>query len=235
MLRDENQVQIFTRKPIKIDTSNLHRGHTTFANALPAVKQYLCLIALSVGFEQSSMMAIDLLADVLMRYIMNLARSFVSHSLKFENSINSLHRCLYDNGTSANLIWNYLYENYSYSRKLISVNTKLGNILRGIRNTIGDEDIYTGDDGFVAGGLINNVLEEDMFGLESIGLGGVKIPEKLLKRKANNIVESKSFVVYESLPLYRPIDAMSNVGIYRPFLSFLEEIHSQEQQSIPVE
>ena len=231
-LSDENQIQIFSRQPIKIENSNLYNSHTTSFNLTAAIKQYLCLICLAVGFEQSSMVAIDLLADIVIRYITSLSKSFVKHSQRFDNSINALHCCLHENGASTALIWQYLYENYSYSRKLISVNSKLANILGGIKNTMGDEEVFTGEDGFVAGGFINNVLEEDLFGLESIGIGNIKIPEKLLKRKANqNVVEVKDNGIYPDLPLYAPITELPpTIAIYRGFLNFLVEQEEEERQ-----
>ena len=210
-------MQVFTRNPPQISESDLYSSKTTINNLLPAIKQYLCLICLAIGFEQSSMVAIDLLADIVTRYIHNLAKSYVFHSLKFTNSINALHCCLHENGASVALIWQYLYENYSNSRKLISINNKLDDILGGIKNTMGDEEMFTGEDGFVAGGFINNLLEEDMFGLESIGIGNIKIPDKLLKRhKTTPSNQVKSLVIFDNVPNYyiTPQDA-TTIRLYK--------------------
>ncbi len=225
MLTDDNQMQVFNRLAINLDKNEFYNQETTFANIYPAIKQYLTLICLSIGFEQSSMVAIDLLADICIKYIFTLTKSFISHSLSYTNSINALHACLHSNGVSSSLLWQHLYEKYSYSRKLISVNQKLKNVLGGLHKITNEHD-FLDEDGLTAGNLIDNVLNEDLFGLEAMGMGSLKIPDKLLKRKHTTTVV-ESIILYDQLPLYAPPTAMTI--IYTQFCKQLEAVNASEQ------
>eukprot|EP00834_Sanchytrium_tribonematis_P005991 NODE_405_length_7994_cov_0.788600.p4 type:complete len:256 gc:universal NODE_405_length_7994_cov_0.788600:6832-6065(-) len=228
MLKDENQMQIFQRAEVDLDENDLYRGEVDFRNLYEVLRQYLCVISLSVGFEQGSMIAVDLLVDIVVQYIWKLAKSFVTNSLLFKDSFTTLQRSLHENGQSVSLLWQYLYENYSYSRKLISVNEKIEKVLAGLKDSlIVDEDLIAGEDGFVAGGLISNFLDEDMFGFDSMGLGNMKIPAKLLKRKLNNqSLDTIDYKIYQ-VPFYNEIDPLNELPAYQ---RFFEQVRLEEER-----